>query len=120
MWTASLCGGCGNAGNKDYVKNPILHFSIQEDTVLNIITQIDEFSEIKGIGFYLFTSDETGTLGTRLDRSDFKTEKEVTKRFQQPPGHYAILAVTYTKGVQGPFRLLVYSTTPIQLRQVNK
>jgi len=121
QWTASLSGGCGNAGNKDYVKNPIIHYSLGSDSVVNIVLQIDDFSEIKGIGFYIFTSDETGSLGTRLDRSDFKTDKEVMKRFEHPPGQYAILPVTYTKGVLGPFHLKIYSTTPInQVRQVNK
>jgi len=120
QWTASLSGGCGNNANKDYVKNPIIHFRLGHDSVLNIVLQIEEYSEIKGIGFYLFTSDENGSLGTRLDRSDFKTDKEVIKRFEQPPGDYAILPVTYTKGVQGNWHLMVYSTTPLRLRQVNK
>jgi len=120
QWTAALSGGCGNAGNKDYIKNPIIHFRLGQDSVLYLVLQIEEYSEIKGIGFYLFTSDEHGSLGTRLDRSDFKTDKEVVKRFEQPPGDYAILPVTYTKGVQGNWHLLVYSTTQTHLRQVNK
>jgi len=120
QWTASLSGGCGNAGNKDYVKNPIIHFRLGHDSIIYIVLQIEEYSEIKGIGFYLFTSDEKGTLGTRLDRSDFKTDKEVVKRFEQPPGDYAILPVTYAKGVLGNWHLIVYSTNPARLRQVNK
>jgi len=120
LWSETLCGGCGNNNNKDYVKNPIIHFQVGSDTVLNVALQLDEYSEIKGIGFYLFVSDENGSLGTRLDRSDFKTDKEVVKRFEIPGGHYAILPVTYTKGQHGRFDIKTFSTNPIRLRQVNK
>jgi len=37
QWTASLSGGCGNAGNKDYVKNPIIHYSLDSESVVNIV-----------------------------------------------------------------------------------
>jgi len=90
------------------------------DTVLNVVLQLDEYSEIKGIGFYIFTTDEQGGLGTRLDRSDFKTDKEVVKRFELPGGNYAILPVTYTKGQHGRFDIRTFSTNPLRLRQVNK
>jgi len=121
QWTTALCGGCGNNNNKDYVKNPIIHFRLEEPkTVLHFLLQIDQYSEINGIGFYLFESDDSGELTKRLERSDFKTEKEVIKRFELGPGDYAILPVTYTKGQIGLWTLTSYSTAPVQLRQTNK
>jgi len=121
QWTEALCGGCGNNNNKDYVKNPIIHFrSNGPKTVVNFVLQIDQYSEIKGIGFYIFESDDHGELLKRLERSDFKTEKEVTKRFELVAGNYAVLPVTYTKGDQGSWTLLSFSTEPIVMRQVNK
>jgi len=120
-WTASLCGGCGNNGNKDYIKNPIITFRLNgPKTTVYFVLQVGEHSEISGIGFYIFESDESGELLKRLERSEFKTDKEVAKRFELGPGHYACLPVTFTKGIQGQWTLLSFSTEPLQLRQVNK
>jgi len=121
FWTDTLCGGCGNNNNRDYVNNPVIHFRLHNpSTVLNFVLQIDQYSEIKGIGFYIFESDENGTLAKRLDRSDFKTDKEVMKRFELGAGEYALLPVTYTKGEKGQWTLFCYGTESIQMRQVNK
>jgi len=121
FWTDELCGGCGNNNNKDYVKNPIIHFRLHNpNTILNFILQIDHYSEIKGIGFYIFESDENGALLKRLDRSDFKTDQEVMKRFELAAGEYALLPVTYTKGEKGQWTLFCFGTEEIHMRQVNK
>eukprot|EP01125_Pyxidicula_operculata_P004086 TRINITY_DN1585_c1_g1_i1.p1 TRINITY_DN1585_c1_g1~~TRINITY_DN1585_c1_g1_i1.p1 ORF type:complete len:1011 (+),score=266.75 TRINITY_DN1585_c1_g1_i1:116-3034(+) len=119
-WTPELCGGCHNNGNADYTKNPIIHFHLDQPGSVTFVLQIDQHSPINGIGFYIFETDEIGGLVNRLDRSDFKTEKEVSKRFQLQSGHYAILPVTYTKGQHGPFQIIGYSyPSNISFNQVN-
>jgi len=119
QWTPTLCGGCHTNQNRDYINNPIVYFQVSRPGTFNFVLQIDTYSEIKGIGFYLFAADASKTLTNRLQVSPFKTEKEVAKRFELQPGHYAILPATYNKGVQGPWQLLCYSTEPIRMQQIN-
>jgi len=113
QWTAELSGGCHNNNNRDYLKNPMVFFTLTSPAACNFVLQVDQESNVSGIGFYIFAA-ENKTLTNRIDRSDFKTEKEVFKKWDLQPGNYGVLVTTYNKGVVGSWRLYCYSTAPIQ------
>eukprot|EP01127_Copromyxa_protea_P006068 TRINITY_DN1587_c0_g1_i3.p1 TRINITY_DN1587_c0_g1~~TRINITY_DN1587_c0_g1_i3.p1 ORF type:complete len:922 (-),score=203.17 TRINITY_DN1587_c0_g1_i3:56-2821(-) len=115
----ALAGGCSNGGNQEWTNNPKIFFSLTQPTTVNVGLEIPKNSEIRGIGFYLFNTDHTKTLGAMVGKSAFKTEKEVIKDFTLPAGDYIILPATYTKGVEGPFEVVCYSdVSPVFLSRV--
>eukprot|EP01128_Nolandella_sp_AFSM9_P006737 TRINITY_DN3534_c0_g1_i2.p1 TRINITY_DN3534_c0_g1~~TRINITY_DN3534_c0_g1_i2.p1 ORF type:complete len:1010 (-),score=203.23 TRINITY_DN3534_c0_g1_i2:69-2660(-) len=109
-----LAGGCHNNGNVDYTRNPRIKFMLSREGPVNFCLQIAEDSETRGIGFYIFKL-AAGVLGDRLFCSNFTTEKEVSKSTALPAGEYAVVPVTYKKGIEDGFTLIAWTDEQIIL-----
>lgn len=61
----NLWGGCHNDGNRDYINNPRIRFSLPSFEVVNFALQLPQDSEVKGIGFYIFEYSATPPTRSR-------------------------------------------------------
>jgi len=112
-WKLPNLAGGPPGNNPEWTNNPKVWFHLPSPATVNFVLTIND-EAIRGIGFILNVSDGSKNMvQERTGRSDFKTEQEVTARFELQAGYYIVVPCTYTKQLEGRWELSYYGSVPI-------
>eukprot|EP01121_Diplochlamys_sp_Union-15-3_P011860 TRINITY_DN3477_c0_g1_i3.p1 TRINITY_DN3477_c0_g1~~TRINITY_DN3477_c0_g1_i3.p1 ORF type:complete len:312 (+),score=55.74 TRINITY_DN3477_c0_g1_i3:76-1011(+) len=112
-WAEGSDGGCSN--NPNWKINPKFFLQVGSASKLHIVLGLEPGTEIKGIGLYIFSSDNSKTLGNYLECSKFVTEASVVHVRDFGPGNYIIMASTFAPNTKGAFFLNIYGEHSVKL-----
>eukprot|EP00092_Neocalanus_flemingeri_P057334 GFUD01068124.1.p1 GENE.GFUD01068124.1~~GFUD01068124.1.p1 ORF type:complete len:866 (-),score=218.50 GFUD01068124.1:2289-4886(-) len=126
-WRGETAGGCGNDTIRNFVKNPQYMFSLTDPDpyddkmtcpiIISLAQKVKERKTEHAIGFRIYQVPQ----GVSVIDVDFvsrnqpmgKTDqyinlREVSKRFQFPPGNYCVIPTTFSRGDEGEFLLRTF------------
>ncbi|KAF7314374.1 Calpain catalytic domain-containing protein [Mycena kentingensis (nom. inval.)] len=111
-WNAQ--NAMGSPSFKNYAQNPIFELDVSAPAEVKVRLQLLRPTPSSAINLTIFpaSASRTGSLGQHVVTSggyDDSLAGVVTPQVKLSPGKYWAVPSTYSPGVQGPFRIVVYS-----------
>eukprot|EP00090_Calanus_glacialis_P041785 TRINITY_DN7431_c0_g1_i4.p1 TRINITY_DN7431_c0_g1~~TRINITY_DN7431_c0_g1_i4.p1 ORF type:complete len:838 (-),score=200.72 TRINITY_DN7431_c0_g1_i4:225-2738(-) len=121
-WRGETAGGCGNDTIRNFVKNPQFMFSLTDPDphddkmtcpiIISLAQKVKERKTEHAIGFRIYQV-PSGVSHIDVDyvsrnqpmgkTDQYINLREVSKRFQFPPGNYCVIPTTFSRGDEGEF-----------------
>lgn len=121
-WRGDSAGGCGNDTIRNFVKNPQFMFSLTDPDpyddkmtcplIISLAQKVKERKTEHAIGFRVYKV-PAGLTHLDVDyvsrnqpmgkTDQYINLREVSKRFQFPPGNYCVVPTTFSRGDEGDF-----------------
>lgn len=126
-WRGETAGGCGNDTIRNFVKNPQFMFSLTDPDpyddkmtcpiIISLAQKVKERKTEHAIGFRIYKV-PPGTSRLDIDivgrqqpmgkTDQYINLREVSKRFQFPPGDYCVIPTTFSRGDEGEFLVRMF------------
>jgi len=121
-WRGESAGGCGNDTIRNFVKNPQFMFCLTDPdpyddkmtcpVIISLAQKVVERKTEHAVGFRIYQV-PSGVSHIDVDyvsrhqpmgkTDQYINLREVSKRFQFPPGNYCVVPTTFSKGDEGEF-----------------
>jgi len=121
-WRGETAGGCGNDTIRNFLKNPQYMFSLTDPdphddkmtcpVIISLAQKVKERKTEHAIGFRIYQVppgvsqidiDYVGRNQPMGKTDQYINLREVSKRFQFPPGNYCVIPTTFARGDEGEF-----------------